>query len=155
MTIFETHCEKWENQNTAIDTDNEIKDFPTIRIQTEENYYKLATTLYKWKLEPSGNVLAVLPFGKSIAADDDFWRSPKNSDIKNEIKNEMDIQLHKIKSSDILSIIDEIKSDLYHGVIIYKYHANQWRPIEKKKSKWAYKAKVVKSDICNIQRLLD
>ena len=38
---------------------------------------------------------------------------------------------------------------------VWKYHASQWRPIEKKKTKWAYKEKAVKSETCNIQRLLN
>ena len=59
------------------------------------------------------------------------------------------------QSQSINDIIENIENDKDQNVITMKYHASQWRQVVKKKTKWTYLEKAEKTDICNLQRLLN
>ena len=158
MYKFETDCAKYDDHNTAINLETKsIDQWPTIRIKTDENHYKLGLTLYKFKLEPSGNALVVYGIKEELHKDDILWTNPIESDELNNIQSKLkeDIEIFK-QESDTTKFINDISNGiLKENIEVYKYHASQWRPIEKKKTKWVYKEKAVKSETCNIQRLLN
>ena len=155
MYKFDEYCIRWDDHNTAINNEETtINIWPTIRIKYNEGF-RLGFTLYKWKLEPSGDVLAIYPFGPEINGDDIIWKHPKKSLYTLNLQTEIKLIKDHLKSNKISDIINDIKNNIREDIIIYKYHANQWRQITKKKTKWAYIEKATKSDTCNIQRLLD
>jgi len=159
MNEFETHCVKWEDHNSSININKKIIDqWPTVRIKIDHNQYQLGFTIHKWKLEPSGDALAILPIGNIMSDDDIFWKNPIESQFLEEIQNKSKSILYYIITNSLDETIKSIENSeifLDDKIIYYKYHSNQWREIEKQKSKWIYKNKVIKTDICNVQRLLN
>ena len=147
MNHFVTDCDKWDTHNTS-NVNNNFIIGPTVRI-VDENNYRLGFTLHKWEIPPSGKLLAIYIVTESIPKNDKFWDNPNLSDHVPDIKDKLTLTSEKLKSISI----EQIEDDEIDEVFIYKYHANQWRQVEKKKSKWTYKYKAVKSDICNVQRL--
>jgi hypothetical protein len=155
---FEEYFSKWEDHNAAINFEKKIIDqWPTVRIKVDENNYKLGLTIHKWKIQPTGDALAIIPIGGTVCKEDIFWTTPHDSKILDEFKNEA----HKLLDSILQKDIEDICLKIENGeaidalnIHVYKYHASQWRQIEKSKSKWAYKQKDAKSEICNVQRLL-
>ena len=157
MYKFDEFCVKWEDHNVAIienKENNVINDWPTVRIRKDKSY-ELGLTLYKWKLQPSGNMLAIYPMGYNINENDIFWTNPPQSEHFISLQEKLQSIIKNLKSSDKDALIEDIENGSCKDVIIFKYHANQWRPIEKKKTKWAYIGKQEKTDICNVQRLLE
>ena len=152
MYLFEEHCVKFDDHNTAINN-YVLDEWPTVRIK-QENEYILGITLHKWNLEPSGNYIAIYKISDPIDESDEIWTEPSQSKYFQELQLSLRTAHECIKKSNVLNIIKNIENGTFDNIIIYKYHANQWRPIEKKKTKWAYIGKQVKTDICNIQRLL-
>ena len=152
MYTFEEHCVKFDDHNTAIN-DNILDEWPTVRIK-QENAYILGITFYKWNLEPSGKAISIFKISDAINETDKIWTEPLESPYLKELQTSFCIANESIKKSNIPDIIKNIENGTYENVITYKYHANQWRPIEKKKSKWSYIGKQEKTDICNLQRLL-
>ena len=152
MYKFEEHCVRFDEHCTAINN-NVLDDWPTVRIK-QNNDYILGITLHKWNLEPSGNALAILKISENIVEADSIWTNPSQSQYFKTLQSKLQNVYEHIKNTNINDIIDNIENGTFKNVIIYKYHANQWRPIEKKKTKWAYIGKQVKTDICNVQRLL-
>ena len=157
MYTFELYCDKWETHNSAINSDNNTIDkFPTVRVKTDNDHYQLGITLHKWKMKPSGQALAILTFGPPLNSEDVIWTNPNSSDNLETIQNSTFV-LEQIKEQSVEQIIKDIedgKSGL-NNLHVYKYHASQWREIIKPKSKWIYKEKAEKQEICNVQRLLN
>ena len=150
--MFETYCVKWEDHNISINNDKIILG-PIIRVVHKDNF-KPAITLHKWNLDPSGKALGVYIFDTSISCDDSFWRNPKQSSFYDQICNELIKLEKKLKSYCTEQLVNEIENDCLESCVIYKYHANQWRPVTKNKAKWVYAEKAIKTDICNVQIVL-
>ena len=158
MFQFETDCAKFDEHNTAINLETKsIDQWPTIRIKTSEDHYKLGLTLYKFQLEPSGNALVVYGIKQDLHKDDLIWTIPNESEQLKNLQLKLKSEIEKFKKElDIVGFIEDVSNGITkENIEIYKYHASQWRPIEKKKTKWVYKEKAIKSDTCNIQRLLN
>lgn len=156
MTNFELYCDKWEVHNTAINAETYTLDsLPTVRIKVSPTEYKLGFTLHKWKMQPSGQALAIVTFGSEISNDDLFWTSPdiKTKDFKTNIQKCID-EIKEQSIEQLICDIEEGKCSL-ENLHIFKYHASQWREVTKPKSKWTYIEKAEKSEICNVQRLLN
>ena len=130
-----------------------LDEWPTVRIK-QENTYILGITLHKWNLEPSGKAIGIYKISDPIDETDKIWTQPTESKYLRELQSSLRSANESIKKFDILDMIKKIESGNFENVITYKYHANQWRPIEKKKTKWTYIGKQEKTDICNLQRLL-
>lgn len=152
MKNFETHCVKFEDHNCAIEN-NKLNIGPTVRI-IDNNAYQLGFTLHKWELQPTGKALAIYVFDKHISFNDSFWKNPKDSHLFTEFNENINKISEKLHSFQLLNLIEKIENNELEFIKTFKYHANQWREIEKKKTKWVYKEKQIKTDICNIQRLL-
>ena len=152
MYKFEEHCVRFDDHCVAINN-NKLDEWPTVRIKRDDGFI-LGITLHKWNLEPSGNALAIIKISGNIDIDDSIWTNPSQSQYFKTLQSKLQNVKEHIKTLNIHDIINNIQNDTFENVIIYKYHANQWRPIEKKKTKWAYICKQVKTDICNVQRLL-
>ena len=152
MYSFEEHCVKYDDHNTAINN-NELCEWPTVRVK-QDNCYFLGITLHKWNLEPSGNAIGIYKISENIIDTDKIWTEPTESPYFIELQESLRGAHENIKNENVSDIIANIENGSFKNVITYKYHANQWRPIEKKKSKWSYIGKQVKTDICNLQRLL-
>ena len=152
MYSFENHCVKFEDHNTAINN-NVLDEWPTVRIK-QENTYILGITLHKWNLEPSGKAIGIYKISDPIDETDKIWTKPSESSYFKELQSSLRSVHESIKTLSVLEIIKNIENGTHENVITYKYHANQWRPIEKKKTKWTYIGKQEKTDICNLQRLL-
>lgn len=152
MKEFETFCAKYEDHNAAINhLKNTIDIGPTVRI-IDNNGFKLGFTLHKWEMKPTGKALGIYVF--DIIFPNDFWINPTKSVILKDLNKEM-IKIDKeLKSYKLTDLIEKIENDEIENVKIFKYHASQWREVEKKKTKWSYKAKQEKTEICNVQRLL-
>lgn len=154
---FELYCDKWETHNSAIETDTfTMTDLPTVRIKTGSHEYKLGLTLHKWKMVPSGQALAILTFGPNIHEDSDFWNNPKDSTAFQNAESVSDL-IEKVKEQPLEQVVSDIENGKTSipNLVFYKYHASQWREVEKPKSKWVYKEKAEKSEYCNVQRLLN
>lgn len=157
MYSFELDFAKFEDHNAAIDTETyTISKWPTIRIKADEDKYILGISIHKWELQPSGKAIAIFQIGTPIHKDDKFWSVPKDSQYFQTIQETFSKKIKEITDNNIESFVEKLENGQYNEQIqVYKYHASQWRQIEKAKSKWAYKEKAVKSEICNIQRLLN
>ena len=153
MKEFDTYCTKYEDHNCAINLNKELKIGPTIRV-VEDNGYKLGFTLYKWELQPTGKALAIYVFNKKIEKNDIIWKNPQQSESLKEFQENIHFFSDYLNQFKVDDIIKKIESDSLKSIKIFKYHASQWREIEKKKTKWSYIKKQEKTDICNIQRLL-
>ena len=157
MYNFEEYCEKYTNHNSAINVkDFNITKLPTVRIKLENNMYKLGITLHKWDMVPSGKALSILTFGDPIYVEDIFWTNPEKSEILDQLKYAKDF-INQIKETSLEQLVLYIENNecTFDNLYTFKYHANQWREIFKKKTKWTYKNKDIKSEICNVQRLLN
>lgn len=152
MYQFESHCVKFDDHITAIN-DCQLDNWPTVRFKQNDSYI-LGITLYKWNLEPSGTALAIYKISDEIDENDLIWSNPSSSIFFKSLQDKLQIVHTKIIKSNIDNVIENIKNGTNENTIIFKYHANQWRPIEKKKTKWSYLYKQTKTDICNVQRLL-
>jgi len=155
MYSFDTYFTKWDDHNAAINETNDLlKIGPTVRIKYGDSY-KLGFTLYKWELKPSGKMISIHILNKSIPENDEFWSNPSNSSEAKEFYSEMNDIEKNYQIQSINDIIENIENDKDQNVITLKYHASQWRQVVKKKTKWAYLEKAEKTDICNLQRLLN
>ena len=152
MYTFEDHCVKFEDHNTAINN-GELDEWPTVRMK-QDNTYELGITLHKWNLEPSGKAISIYKISNYIDETDKIWTEPSKSNYFEELQASLRVAHESIKRLNVLDIIKSIENGTFHNIKTYKYHANQWRPIEKKKTKWTYIGRQEKTDICNIQRLL-
>ena len=153
MYQFEEFCTRWGDHNSAINENKTLDNLPTVRVKYS-NKYKLAITLHKWKLFPSGEVLAIFPFGPEIDETDRIWTEPSQSQYFKSLQKMLQVLNEKMQNEDMFQLVEGIENGENTDIIVYKYHANQWRQIEKKKTKWAYLGKQEKTEICNIQRLL-
>ena len=152
MYTFEEHCVRFDDHNTAINN-NILNEWPTVRIKQETTFI-LGVTLHKWNLEPSGNAIAIYKISDAINETDKIWTNPSESMYFKELQTSLSVVNELMKKSKIPDLIKNIENGTNENVMTYKYHANQWRPIEKKKTKWSYIGKQEKTDICNLQRLL-
>ena len=152
MYTFENHCVKFDDHNTAINN-NVLDEWPTVRIKQDDAYI-LGVTLHKWNIQPSGNAIGIYKISDTIIESDEIWSEPSQSRYFKELQTSLQTAKENMKKSDIQDIIQDIENGTLKNVLVYKYHANNWRPIEKKKTKWSYIGKQEKTDICNVQRLL-
>ena len=152
MKEFETFCAKYEDHNSAIDIKkNNINIGPTVRI-IDNNTFKLGFTLHKWEMIPTGKALGIYVFDNDFP--NEFWDNPTKSIIIKDLNKKMSEIDKTFKSYTLTDLINKIENNEMENIKIFKYHASQWREVEKKKTKWAYKCKQEKTEVCNVQRLL-
>ena len=152
MYKFEEFCVRFEDHSTAINNNN-LDNWPTVRIKQNDSFI-LGITIHKWNLKPSGNALAIYKISEEILENDSIWSNPSKSIYFESLQNKLKTVHDNIMKQKTTEMINNIEDGIFENVIVYKYHSNQWRPIEKKKTKWVYLGKQEKTDICNVQRLL-
>ena len=143
---FDTTHAKYDTHNVAYCTESKmLKLGPTSRLVVDETNM-IAISLHKW-CNPDGtnkgSFIALLALGQEEQLD------PEKA--KTELQNFQDIF---DKNPDVIYEIQE--GTLPEHVYVFKYSVNVWRPVEKKRTKWAFidDKKPGKCDPCAIQRLL-
>jgi len=152
MYKFEEFCVRFDDHITAVNN-NVLDNWPTVRIKQNDSFI-LGITIHKWNLEPSGNALAIYKISEEILENDLIWTNPSKSIYFESLQKKLKTVHNDIMKQQTTEMINDIEDGIFENVIVYKYHANQWRPIEKKKTKWTYLGKQEKTDMCNVQRLL-